>query len=348
MSRKEFRLQAVQPTRDEWVALAADFDDLSYRQFPTYAAEAALSDGAVAEFVALRAGSEIAGVCSLRVKKVPGLPIGVAYAAHGPLCMRRGKYSWKVYADCLSALSRHYVGERRLVLRVVPPYAASRDHDAALETFVRSGYRLRSDLPKRTIMLALDSDLSQIRRSLNGKWRNMLVQSERLPIMIVESSNPEDFDVMAPMLKELESRKRFRSARDVGFFKRLQRGASPLERLTLHIAQIEGRVVSASLSSFAGDTAVLLLAASSEEGRRTRASHRVQWRIVEEALRAGLRWYDTGGIDPYTNPGVYSFKKGLNGVELSELGVFERAPHPALAQGVAFLESLYRRARALV
>ena len=61
-----------------------------------------------------------------------------------------------------------------------------------------------------------------------------------------------------------------------------------------------------------------------------------------------MRWYDVGGIDPAGNPGVYAFKKGLNGVELSELGVFEHAPHRAIARGVALLETLYRRLRLIV
>ena len=198
-------------------------------------------------------------------------------------------------------------------------------------------------------MLAVDRDLAQIRRGLNGKWRNMLVQSERLAIATTESTDPEKFAVMASMLTELERKKGFSSARDVPFFERVQRRAmSPPEQLKLYLATFEGQIVSASLTSFAGDTAVLLLAASNEEGRRTRAAHRIQWRIVEDASRAGLRWYDTGGIDPDENPGVYAFKKGLNGVELSELGVFERAPHRAIGRGVALLETLYRRVRPIV
>jgi hypothetical protein len=338
--------RAVQITPDAWSDLATAFDDLSYRQIPAYVSEAAALDHAVAEFIALRAGAELLGLCALRIKKLPGLPFGVAYALHGPLCMRGGRYSWEIYSECLNALSRHYANERGLVLRVVPPYAAARDAVAAGDTFARAGFLLTGGSPKRTIMLALDRDLAQIRKGLNGKWRNMLVQSERLPIAVVEAVDSRDFALMATMLSELEERKLFRSAHGIAFFERVQRASSPWQQLKLHLAYLDGRILSASLTSFVGDTAVLLLAASNEEGRRTRASHRIQWRLVEDASRAGLRWYDTGGIDPEANAGVYSFKKGLNGVELSEIGVFERAPHPVIARSVAFIETLYRRARA--
>lgn len=341
-------IRAVQMAPDAWSDLAKAFDDLSYRQLPAYVAEAAALDRATAEFVALRAGDELVGLCAFRVKKLPGLPVGVAYALHGPLGMRGGNYSWEIYSQCLSALGGHYSSERGLVLRIAPAYAAARDALAAEAAFARAGFGLTSQPRKRTIMLALDRDLAQIRKGLNGKWRNMLVQSERLPIEIVETVDPRDFALIAPMLSELEDRKQFRSAHNVAFFERVQRASSPWQRFKLHFAYLDGRILSGSLTSFAGDTAVLLLAASNEEGRRTRASNRIQWRLVEEAARAGLRWYDAGGIDPEANPGVYSFKKGLNGVELSEIGVFERASHPMVARSVALLETLYRRARALV
>jgi lipid II:glycine glycyltransferase (peptidoglycan interpeptide bridge formation enzyme) len=342
------RLATAPMTASEWRALASGFDDLSYHQCPAYVAEAARAEGAAAEFVAFRSGEEVVGLCALRIKKLPGLPIGIAYVAHGPLCARNGDCSWAAYSDCLSALGREYVSKRRLVLRVAPCYAASRNSNAALAALASAGFRVTVRPPKRTMLLALDRDLGEIRRKLNGKWRNMLVQFERQAISIVDSTNPDEFALLASMLTELERRKGFSSARDVAFFERVQRRAvSPGEQLRLHCARLEGRTVSASLTSFAGDTTVLLLAASTEEGRRTRAAHGIQWRIVEDSARAGMRWYDVGGIDPEENPGVYAFKKGLNGVEACELGVFERASHDAIARGVALLETLYRGVRSV-
>ena len=105
--------RADQMAPEAWSDLARRFDDLSYRQLPAYVSEAAAADRAAAEFMALRAGDELLGLCALRVKKLPGLPVGVAYALHGPLCMRGGKYSWEVYAECLTALSERYASKRR-------------------------------------------------------------------------------------------------------------------------------------------------------------------------------------------------------------------------------------------
>ncbi len=39
------RLRAVPIAREGWCALAADFDDLSYRQFPAFVVEASRANG---------------------------------------------------------------------------------------------------------------------------------------------------------------------------------------------------------------------------------------------------------------------------------------------------------------
>ncbi|MEE9432244.1 MAG: hypothetical protein V3V16_14435, partial [Melioribacteraceae bacterium] len=37
----------------------------------------------------------------------------------------------------------------------------------------------------------------------------------------------------------------------------------------------------------------------------------------------GKRWYDLGGIDAEENPGVYTFKTGMGGNEVTSIGGFE-------------------------
>src|SRR5260370_18214733 len=93
------RLRAVPIAREEWCALAADFDDLSYRQFPAFVVEASRANGPAPEFVALRAGAEFAGLCALRINKPPALPIGHAYPLHGPFASRNAHNSWNPYSD---------------------------------------------------------------------------------------------------------------------------------------------------------------------------------------------------------------------------------------------------------
>jgi lipid II:glycine glycyltransferase (peptidoglycan interpeptide bridge formation enzyme) len=55
--------------------------------------------------------------------------------------------------------------------------------------------------------------------------------------------------------------------------------------------------------------------------------------------------YDLGGIDPDGNPGVYHFKSGLGGRDITCAGPFQAPPGPLKAAMVHALESLYRRMR---
>ena len=53
----------------EWLASAAGYRDLNYRQTPSFVTEAARENGAIAEFVALRADEQTIGLCAVRVKR---------------------------------------------------------------------------------------------------------------------------------------------------------------------------------------------------------------------------------------------------------------------------------------
>lgn len=44
---------------------------------------------------------------------------------------------------------------------------------------------------------------------------------------------------------------------------------------------------------------------------------------MEWLKRKGCCWYDLGGIDPEGNPGVYHFKAGMGGKDMSYIGQFE-------------------------
>ena len=291
----------------------------------------------------MQAEGKALAACAIRVKTVPVLNIGVAYAHHGPLTMRNAGFCPDVYTECVDALAQHYVEKRRLVLRVIPPDAASLVHPQIDRCLDKSNFKKLDQKPRRTIMVDLDRPLSAINRSLDGSWRNHLKQSERHDLRIETTSNPEDFSIMATMLDALEKRKTFHAAQDVSFFTRVQRNSSGFGRLLLYIGYYEGRPVSTHLCSVCGSIVVSLLAATNDKGREIQASRRIQWRIIEDGVKSGKRWYDTGGVDPQNNPGVYSFKKGMNGRETAEIGLYERRPGGLLTPGLDVLESIYRK-----
>ncbi len=327
-----------------WFEQAKRFADLSYRQCPAYAEVSAAITGSKAEFIFLtRPGVGVVGVGVVRVKKLPGLPFGVAYIHHGPLTIAGATFDAAVYSDCLVALASHYVDRRKLALRVIPPNAAILAGCNPDAVFGVAHFSKAAESPRRTIMLPIDGDIETLRKRLNQKWRNMLTRSEKVGLRIEMSESAEDLALMGPMLDSLEKRKSFHSARGVAFYARVQRAAFQDERMRVYLAYHCDRLVAGLLCANVGPIVELILAAANDEGRETKASHSMQWRVVQDALLEGKSWYDLGGIDPATNPGVYNFKKGVNGVDFTEAAVYERAPGKVVARGLRLAEALYRR-----
>jgi lipid II:glycine glycyltransferase (peptidoglycan interpeptide bridge formation enzyme) len=97
------------------------------------------------------------------------------------------------------------------------------------------------------------------------------------------------------------------------------------------------------LGSYMGETAVYLLGAANLRGRKLLASFLLQWNAIIHAQRTGSRFYDLGGVDERGNPGVYRFKRGLNGCPLTELAPHELAPDP-VSRGVVRLAEAARSA----
>ncbi|MBA7668576.1 hypothetical protein ES703_76689 [subsurface metagenome] len=87
------------------------------------------------------------------------------------------------------------------------------------------------------------------------------------------------------------------------------------------------------------------LAACSEKGLECSASYLVWWRTFLAAKRAGVKWYDLGGIDPDNNPTVYQFKSRMGGKEQFHIGAFEACDNWAIRTIWRMSERVYNLIR---
>ena len=69
----------------DWSGLAAGFADLGFEQTLPYSLAAAARIGARPRFVALSRGGLVVAAAAIRVKTVPGLGCGIAWAPSAPL-----------------------------------------------------------------------------------------------------------------------------------------------------------------------------------------------------------------------------------------------------------------------
>ncbi len=327
MAQSNLRVEQLSP--GEWSALSRRFSDYSYHQNLEYAQRSANAIGASAEFVRIYNDDVTIGAAAVRLKTLPLLDIGIAYINHGPLVRSGARDTGPddLVQACVNALVEEYAQRRNFMLRLVLPIRS-------MQAFVRhpwghyidaNGLR-RGRRRYRTILIDLDTNEAELRARLHQKWRNCLNRAESQEMNIISGTGADFFARFLPLFDALREKKGFSVDLDPRFFGAFQDDLPEDEKLIVHLAERDGRIVAGHIGSFVGDTAVYLFGAASDEGNRVNASYRLQWEVMRHARAIGQSWYDLGGIDPEGNAGVFRFKKRMGGKEATAAGPFEFAP----------------------
>jgi len=318
----------VQMSAADWERAARATPDYSFRQAWAYSDELARRRRARAEFVRIDAGAPI-GYASVRVKRLPLPGAGLAFVSFGPLVAGgvNADGAVELLRRCLDALVREYVVDRRLALRIAPPLVAP-DRAAGVEAVYRdAGFEPSEQAARyRTIIVDLRPPAEDIRRSLDQKWRNQLNNAERRGLAVAMDDGPEALGRFEPLFEQLRQRKDFAVDLDCAFFDRVQRAAQEGSRLVVATVSDGNRDVAGAVVDLAGETAVYVLGATTQEGMKCKAAYALHWSIMMAARDRGCRWYDLGGIDPQENPGVHHFKVGFGGIDITAPGPFEIRP----------------------
>lgn len=330
------------------LSLMVETGHASWRQYPAYSEVAAEQVGADQEYWGLYAHNEIIAIANIRTKRLPLLGWGIAMIAQGPVILpaAHGKYDVKaLYQVFASQLSQKLSASVRINQPVSLPAQAfdtgKASADAAIKHLKNSEYE--------TFIIDLAPDLDALRAGLNGKWRTDLRRGERGNVNIIRSSAPDAFRKFQPLLQALAGQKGFTAPQDANFFaqvaQKIEEHKIGDERLVVHLAYNEDRLIGGHIGAFSGDMAVYLLGATNDEGRDMRASFLLQWAVIEYAKSMGMRYYDLGGVDEADNPSVYRFKKRMGGVYYVGPAMMEyRAAWP---KGIiiAMAERLYQKVR---
>ena len=330
----------------EWSALARPLWGYGYRQTWSYGRELARVRGAVDEHVLVSGGGRVIGAAAVRVKQLPVLGGGLAYVSGGPLLSinpEDGAFA-SALSGTLQALEEEYTARRGCVLRIALPLVKEGQPAPVEAVFQAAGFRLneRRVLPYRTIRIDLAPPLDKTRSQLAQKWRNALNGALRQGLSVSVHDDADSIERFAALFDTFIVRKGF--AVDLGprDYARIQQALPPEERLVVQLVEQDGELVAGHISSMLGDTCVYLLGATSPAGLRAKAAYLLQWNTITLAKGRGLRWYDLGGIDPVGNPGVYHFKKGLGGEDITTPGPFEVAPHGWRATAVRSAEAVHQ------
>ena len=273
----------------------------------------------------LKRNGEVLGMAQLRIIRPTRLNFGMAYLRWGPLCYRRGT-EWDTEAALYiaRALREEYVCKRGLLLQILPNVFAGSPR-AVLFQSAFSGFTQEprsSANTYRTFLLDLAPPIEELRRNLDKKWRNQLTRSEKNGLKVIAGTATDEYRRFCRMYRQMWKRKAFETTVDVEEFGRLQEDLPEAHRMRILICEQDGVPVAGLVASAMGDSAIYLLGATSDDGLNAKGAYLLQWTLIQWLKENGFQRYDLGGIDPEGNPGVYSFKRGLSGTDVSQLTPF--------------------------
>jgi len=78
-------------------------------------------------------------------------------------------------------------------------------------------------------------------------------------------------------------------------------------------AKLENKVIAIRVASVCNDHLLDFVAASNNGAIKSYANYLLMWEMILKTKELGKEYFDTGGIEPSSNLGVFNFKKGLNG-----------------------------------
>jgi hypothetical protein len=315
-----WQVEVDRSTPAEWSQMLDLFDDANLYQ--TWSYGAVRWGASNLSHLVLKRGGEVFGIAQLRIIRPTRLKFGMAYLRWGPLFQRRAMpLDPDVAVNLARALEEEYIAKRKLFLRVLPNAFVGSPRAAVIRSTFRqfTPEPLVADNTYRTFVVDLAPAVEELRKKLDAKWRNHLNRSERSGLNIVAGTGSDEYRVFCQIYRQMRKRKTFETTVDVEEFGRIQEDLPESQRMRILICQDEGAPVAGLVTSAMGDSAIYLLGATNDEGLKSQGAYLLQWTMIKWLKERGIRWYDLGGIDPERNPGVYSFKRGFSGADLTQI-----------------------------
>jgi len=164
--------------------------------------------------------------------------------------------------------------------------------------------------PAKTLILDLKRTEDELMSDMHQKTRYNIRLAIKKGVSVIEGG-VEEFEEFWKLMKETNTRDGFR-LHDKDYYRKMldERGGSSLV-IKMYLAKYEGKILSANILSFFGDTVTYLHGASSNENRSVMAPYLLQWEVIKDAKNKNYRYYDFFGIDEEKWPGVTRYKKGF-------------------------------------
>ena len=263
---------------------------------------------------------ETVALCLGLLRRYP-LGFGLLWCAGGPVGDVR---TWD---ESLRETILETTGLKRLYMR----FRCDRERNVGDTLFLNHRGWSRSISPM-TSSFSMELDLTGGEDALFSKlkrnWRRNFRLASQNNLTIKICANP-DVEEISRVYAGMETRKNLPQQFSPEKLENLFKHAK--SNLIFYRCEDEfGNLISLRGCLIVGNRACDYLAATTEKGREMRASYAVLWQLLRRCREQGIEIYDLGGIDPWKNPGVYTFKKEIGAREVEFLGEWDWATSPVL------------------
>jgi lipid II:glycine glycyltransferase (peptidoglycan interpeptide bridge formation enzyme) len=305
---------------EKWNKILSLFDDSSIYHTNGFIKHSI--GGENAEHFVVTNSNKIIAAANVRIKKIPALNRGIAHLRWGPLWQTKNEEpNIDNFKIALEQLHKEYVVKRKFVLRITSNQFVENEINFST-IFKDAGFKLFAQ-PDKTIVIDLTPDEETLRKNFRKKWRYSLKQAEKKELTIVKGNDDSLFNEFIKIYQEMHGRKNFEESVDVENFRKINTDLCEENKFQIFICKHKETVLSAMVTTAFGNSGIYLLGGSTTEGLKMSSSYLLQWETMMWLKSIGKKWYDLGGIDAEANPGVYTFKTGMGGNEVTFIGGFE-------------------------
>lgn len=305
--------------QDEWHGIVSRMDALSLMQTWEFGEAKTRTGKWSVRRAIFRKGADIVGAAQFAIRKLSVLNRGLVWVNRAPLLSNGASGEHAVSIEVFEELRRFWTEKRKMYLRIAPPLTVSEENYSLLQ---RAGYaRATTADGWVSELLDLDMSLDELRKNLDGKWRNCLSKAERSQVECEIGSSGGLMDELLGDYEVLLARIGSDVSLPPALVRTLQDLLPPSRKMVVFAARRAERRLGSILIATYGDKCIYLIGAVNDEGRKLNANYHLIWSTICEMKKRGFRWFDLGGVHPDTTPpGILHFKRGVGGTAYELLG----------------------------
>jgi hypothetical protein len=317
----------------EWDNLLLQFDEYTFHQSYEWGEHKSRTGWMPFRLTAIEDGRAV-GMAQVLVRRFPA-GVALAWIPGGPI---GAADAWgKQFRDAVRRVARATF----LYCRVSPMRERS---GSDVECMIQTGWRraISPLVSGKSLAYSLIEPESVREGQATRNWRHNLRRSAKQghTVRVWPSPNPDE---MLEVYQAMQSLKKLSEQISRPALVSILDGFGS-NCVIVRCDDAGGRLLAFRGALIFGEKGWDIFAAATPEARKVYASHAAFWELMKQCAARGVLLYDMGGVDPVGNKGVYDFKKGTGGSDVSYLGEWDWASLPLLRRAADFL--IKRRSQA--